>query len=1811
MKNDNGVRRSKWPPAFFLLNLGAIGVWFALFARTGDRELQLVRMTPSGAEVKAEEHDEIVVEFSRPLDPESIDANSLRIRPALPGKAEPAGPNAIRFRPETAIAGATTYTIILSPRLRGRKGELPPRELLEFSTARFAFDAAAPVAFDKDSYTVELAFNQPIRAADLERAIGGEFSRAQRRGGGSNRVTVLGGSTSRKHRVRIGENRSSLILLTLPAGLTGDYGPLGLEKDVRLLFRIAGGDPGGEEAAPPWAHGLEPVTLKPELAFLGMNAEWDGATGSVRVRTTAPLDMDKARGFVSVDPAVPVTFAAGWDGLGILGPFEPGKQYSVTLKAGFPAGEAGKLPADISRRVWFDDMPAAFAFAHGGGFLAPDGLLKVPVSTRNVPELTLGVRKLYPGNLVETLLRDYGDEVETAYSEPEFTKKIDVAGQPNREVETLLDLREIIGGKPSGVYGLEIWRERRRWRSESAVVAITDLGLSGRLGRDHVLAWAMSLAKGEPAAGTTVTVYSNRRQLLGKGVTGESGTVEIALPALPEGEKAALLVAERGEDLSYVRFERDLKPRGGESARGDGYTATYDLFLATERGVYRGGEKVLVSGLLRDADLRALARLPLVVRLTGPDGKVRDEIRAVTDSAGRVAFEASTEPQYAGGLYQLAATLPGQKETLGKALFTLADYIPETLEVAMELGESESVTGSSANIKVRRLAGGGAEGIPLRVLASYRPAPFRPEGWDDWQFGDSRIKPPGEAVRREFTATTDASGASDVAWDNPSLALPAAMLMAVRAEASEPGGRTTSATASATLHNAGFYLGVKEVMTGLRGGESRTVPIAALSPDGTPSDKAAGWKAVLYRVEFSSLLRKRSDGALVYDWVRRESPEAEYAGSFEKGRSELTIQPIAGGGYRLAVDAPGGAGVTSDFHVSGPGASWYGEDPEILEVRLDKNRYQVGDSAALSVSAPFAGMALVAVETDRALSHRLVDFVEGENRVEIPVTAEMRPNAHVSATLVRPVGAEPQWKPHRVYGAARLDMDNLDRRLEVALDTPPFLSPGGSAEITVAVARDGKPVPGAAVTLWGVDEGVLSLTGYKTPSPWEHFTRTRRLSVWEADMYSRLAPELEEWRNGKDPSPGGSEGYDSSRSLNQVTAERVKAAVVFSGDLVADANGRATAKFIVPEFAGELRVMAWAAEADGFGSEEKSVEVKAPAVVLSSWPRFAAPGDSFRVALTVINRSGKDGVAALSCETDDGLDLKLESADIPLGNGEAKTVYALATAMKTGAWKATAAVTMDGETYRDRVELPVRPPALFARSAGIHTVRPGEEVSFTVGSGLLAAGAKVKVMAGSSPELSLTGAMETLLDYPYDCGEQTVSRLAALAFLPDLLALSRPGQVESGEIEALVKSCLARLALLQAGNGGIRMWPNDGDPDFALSAQALYMIAECRAAGFTQAPEGIAADLAEYLGNALDRRLSDGDSKPNAGESEALACLALARFGERRRSALLQLEELAQDNALGGRPFTSPALAFIAEAFAAAGAGDAAVAFFDKHHPGGVDPGMLTDKRIALSAWVSAGLAAGLPEERLASMQYALVKDLNENAGGWNTRECFFVLTALGKYYERFGAPRSGNGLLTLDGEGYSFPIRQGKTWNMLPTGTRVEGRVTEGDLFHIFWTSEGTPENGEVDERDQGISARRSIRTIYGMELDDSSRLVQGEVYEVRIRVAGQADDLVLVDLLPAGLEIENPRLNGREAGLETPDGFGVDHVDIRDDRILVFGSVSGFGEFRYLVRAVTPGEYVWPAHDASRMYDGSVYSVHGRGRLEVAAKKDVIPAE
>jgi uncharacterized protein YfaS (alpha-2-macroglobulin family) len=1519
-------------------------------------------------------------------------------------------------------------------------------------------------------------------------------------------------------------------------------------------------------------------------------------------------------------------------------------------------------------------------FSEVGGYLSPAGLLKVPVSSTNVEKLDLTVDRLYANNLVEYVLNSeyLGDSYYYSGNRRDtrvLSKELAIKGPRNKEVETLLDLRELSGPSPRGVYALGL-REKDSWNHDSTIVVVTDLGLSARLWEGGALVWVTSISGARPLEGVKVTVYSDRRQPLGSGVSDAAGLASVTLAPAPKGEEPALVVAESGQDLSYLNLESGARSRGPASASGRDYLSRgYEVAAFAERGAYRPGDIVHLAGFVRGERCSVPPNIPLEAVILKPNGKKLFSRVVTSDTAGRLVLDAEVPAGAPTGHYSVQWRLPASEEALGGCSFTVADYIPQTLrmKLAAPAGRLPAKDGFKVSAEVKQLFGDSAGGLPVTCRLRFFAVDFQPKGFDGYRFGDLR-RPSGKSKRQEFPATKlDAGGRASFEIPAPAIESPAAVRADVEVEVSEVGGRALAEGLTRDLDPWPFYLGVKPEGDYPAAGRPALFKLAAVAPDGSawkgpgpgqgPAAAPARYKASLYRVTWGSVLRrsrhKGRRGHLEYESTRRDELITAAEGDFAEGRAEARLTPETAGSYRLVVESQSGCAACWDFYVTGYGGSWSAEDPESLQLALDKPNYRPGETARLSVRAPFGGTLRLCVESDRVLEKRVVQLpTGGGGQFDFAVSEAWRPNVHLTAAVVRAAEPEDEWRPHRASGAVALPVDNSDRKIKLELEAPAEVRPGADLELAV------KAPPGTAVVLAAVDEGVLSLTNFRATDPWEFFFGRRRLSVREFDMFSRLAPELSAWKTAKPPAPGGDGGGEGdygaelSRRLNPVEVRRVKTAVLYNGALVAGADGVARAKFKVPEYIGELRVMAAAAEADSFGSVSRALPVKSPLMCRASWPRFLAPGDEFELPVTVFNRTAAGGKVALNLSFEGPLQTAAKlpvEVEVPVGGEVTAKIRLRASGVGKSGARLTAA--LGAETYSESVELAVRPAATFARRGGTVAIEAGKETRVIVEGDYLPGTAKGSLILGGSPVVELSGALNYLLSYPYGCVEQTTSKMVPLVYLRDLAAVSAPDAVGSEEIESLMESGFTRLAMMQTHGGGLSCWPGASEPYPWGSVYAADMLCEARKAGH-KVPEELLDPLMQYLSSGLESwaRAADTDDGRVANPGvAAYACYVLARQGKPPHAWMARLEERFRDEK-AGKDVPATARFHLAAAMLAAGQGQTAKELLADARPTCAlrESGGYLDSPIRETAVLLSVLLDVKPDsEQIPALTERLRREMHLGCWG-TTHENAFALMALGKCARRAGGPGDLTATAVLpDGSERKVPLKEGLHLKDIVPGQSVLVRAEGRGRLYAFWHSEGVPKDGAVKEEDAGISVRREIRTVDGTK-------VQGRLYQVKLTVKASraAENLVITDLLPAGLEIENQELKGssqsqpaaapvRSVPAATPirevipsdtgtgtgtgsyDPYGytssgsssgsslvvaepppppelsVRHVERRDDRLILFADMPvGQGEHRYLVRAVTAGSFVLPPVEASCMYDPGIYSVSGKGKVEVKAQ-------
>jgi alpha-2-macroglobulin len=1130
--------------------------------------------------------------------------------------------------------------------------------------------------------------------------------------------------------------------------------------------------------------------------------------------------------------------------------------------------------------------------------------------------------------------------------------------------------------------------------------------------------------------------------------------------------------------------------------------------------------------------------------------------------------------------------------------------------------------------------------------------------------------------------------------------------LTVSASVTEAGGRAVSATRQVDVDRVSYYVGLKLRDSSPRPGIPANYDVRLVTPAGTVAQVDQPMQATLYRESWNSSY-VYEDGHYHYSSTRLLEPLSKepLTVNISAGVGEGSLTLPQPGNYVLLLRDPQTNGVAS-CEI----ACWYGswednisrDNPQRLQVSvqpiapatfddfiagfdkldlagwLDRfavassksapvDRARIGQRAQVVVRSPFPGRLLLAVETDGVLNTRVIDMPATHIAVPIDVTDACRPNAYVSATVIRGVDPNARWSTHRAFGATRIIIDDSDRRLKVELAAPKEMRPATSLHVDLRVTDDnGASISNAAVTVAAVDEGICLLTNFQTPDPLRFFTANRALGVHWADAFDQLIPEIAAAQSAVGGDESGSIGHQ-----NPVSAKRVKPVALFSGVLHTDADGIAHADFNVPQFTGQLRLMAVASAERRFGSEQATVLVRSPLLVQSSWPRFAAPGDRFSVAMDVFNNSSASGEASVTVELDEGplrfasgvhhnagapfspspgtpgegrggglgsgahlvetpsLTLprstgggnqaaagknKERSLALPLTlrpNGHSLLHFDVIADDRAGIAHAHLIAHFGGESFEENIELPVRPASPPVALGDYMIAKPDAPALVSLPQGMLPGSGKFELRISPQPQLQIPQGLDYLDRYPYGCLEQTTSTLFPLVYLPDIGQRIAPGLFERDRVADKVRVGILRMMSMQTADGGLAMWPGGREAWPWGTVYAAHFLAEAQIAGY-EIPDEFDRQVLSYVRGLLARPEQTEDTL----ETQTYAAYVLALAGKPQRPAMFHLNER-----LLSAP-SHPARFHLALAWLAAGRGDLARALLPRLLP---EPRAARQLNGALGsptrdrALLAMALLAAEPRHpALPELMNRLALEGSHHQ--WrSTQDVAFAVMAIGRYLRLATpqAPYDGAELL-IDGKTIAT-IAKGEplAW-LAPADLSPDAKIqvrTKGaadSVAHVAWLQSGVPLKRPA-AADQGIQIRRRFLDEHGQPLK-SDIVHSGDLVQVELTVkSDQAlEHVVIDDLLPAGLEIENPRLENqasarpvrpsRKSDDDQPQ-LSVTRLDMRDDRLILVADISGghTGTYIYTARAVTVGQFIVPPAQAQCMYDMGISSISDTGMLRV----------
>jgi uncharacterized protein YfaS (alpha-2-macroglobulin family) len=1501
-----------------------------------------------------------------------------------------------------------------------------------------------------------------------------------------------------------------------------------------------------------------------------------------------------------------------------------GERYAIVLRQGLPSAVGESLLKSADYEIYVRDRSPQAHFAGRAYVLPRQGQKGAPLVTVNTAKVSIDVYRVGDRNLLATVNRDdflkpidssRADEIASQDGAKVWSGTMDVASALNEDVVTDFPVLDAVGKLEPGVYVITA----RPWKGaanpadtsgdDSVQLAaqwmvVSDLGLTAISGDDGVHALVQSLGSAGPLSGVELRLVARNNEVLATKTTGADGRVDFD-PGLSRGKGGSapgLLVATLAGDYGFLSLAQNAFDLSDRGVTGRDPPAGLDAFLYTERGVYRSGETVFATALLHDAKGVAKSGLPLTLVVKRPDGVEYRRATVPDQGLGGRAYAIPLLPGSAAGKWSIDAYADPKGDSIGRVEFMLQDYIPERLDFTLHPAKPIIAPGEPVefSLDARFLYGAPASGldvtgaIRLQVVEGAELAGF--PGYvagladDDFTTIESQFSDKVE---------TDDKGHADLSVELPEGASTRPLQAKLIVDVGEPGGRTVERTLVLPVRAKSVTVGVKKDFdASLSAGDVATFEAIAVAPDGARiAGKGAAWS--LYQVT-NDYQWFNADGRWSYESVKSSKRIASGTINIGADAPAKFSGRVGWGAHRLDIKTLDGEETSVAFDVGWSGTAG-ADTPDNVVVTLDKTNYTAGEEAKLRIASAFAGKATVALVGDKIERFIDVELVSGDNVVPFAVGADWGPGAYAVALTHRPLDVGAKRMPGRALGVAWFAIDRGSHALDVKLDAPQLTRPRQSMTLPIHVAGLA-PGEEAHATVSAVDVGILNLTGFKTPDPGAYFFGQRKLPVEIRDLWGMLIDGMQgeagAIHTGGDAS-GGVEG-------NLPTQEPL---ALFSGVIKVDDQGNASVSFDLPAFNGSVRLTAVAWSKDKVGSAQADVTVRDSVVVAATLPRFLNVGDRSEMHVDIDNVEGDAGEYKLDLDIHGPLtaDADAMTKSVRLDLHQRKSVAMPIAAAGIGVAELDLRLTgpKTDLTQHFRLGIASGAPDSYRRTVtplpggGSQTISGDLLADFIPGTGSIA------ISASPFGALDATALLAALQRYPYGCSEQTVSVAMPLLYVNRLASIEHLGV--DPDLDGRINQAIERELGRQSASGAFGMWSADSNDDDAwLDAFVTDFLTRARERNF--------AVPSQAFDQALDRLRNEVVNAPEPTKDNAAAiAYALYVLARNGRPVIGDLRYLT-DAKLEAFPTPlakaqlAAALAMLGDQARAAGAFGAALKALDAERDSGSRPdyGSRLRDAAAVLALVAEAKLGNIESDAIARAG-AVLEQARAERSFLSTQEMNWMTLAAEGLAEHASLAQ-----FRVDGEPVKGALYRRWSGAALPGQSIVIANAGQNPAQLVVSVS-GAPIEPDPAVAD-GYAIERSFYKLDGTKLDALQSMAQNDRVVVSLKVTeaqARYARLLVVDRLPAGLEIDNPALvdgGSVEAFSWLSKDAEPAHTEYRDDRfVAAFDRAEGQSAFitmAYVVRAVAPGRYIYPPATAEDMYDPDRYGRTAFGELEVKAK-------
>ena len=1318
----------------------------------------------------------------------------------------------------------------------------------------------------------------------------------------------------------------------------------------------------------------------------------------------------------------------------------------------------------------------------------------------------------------------------------------------------------------------------------------------------------------KPVAKAQVTIYNFQLQPIGKGETNGEGLVEITPKGVPfiavaeaDKQKAYVRVVD-GEEQSVSRFDV-----GGKDIQ-KGLTG----FIYGERGVWRPGDTQHISFMLEDREKRIPDKHPVALEIYNPRGQFYTKMISTQGTNGFYTFAMPTQADDPTGLWNAYVKVGGTAFHKSLRIETIK---PNRLKITLALPTILQASSKDvyAPLTSSWLTGATASRLKAKVEMSLSKVNTQFKNYGQYLFNNPATD--FTTVRADvFNGVLDAEGRAGVNIQLPvATGAPGMLNATLTTRVFEPGGDASIYSQTVPFSPFTSYVGInlnqpkgKYIETD----KDHVFDIVTVNDQGQPVNRS-NLEYKIYRISWSWWWENGEESFGTY--INNSSITPVASGNLQttggKASFKFRINYPDWGRYLVYVkDRESGHATGGTVYIDWP--DWRGRsnktDPsgiKMLAFSLDKDSYEIGETATAIIPAAAGGRALVSLENGSTVLQQqwLEVSDQGDTKLTFKITPEMAPNVYLHISLLQPHAQTVNDLPIRMYGIAPVFVTNRQTILQPQIKMPEVLRPETDFNVTVS-EKSGKPM---TYTLAIVDDGLLDLTNFKTPDPWNEFYAREALGIRTWDMYDDVLGA-----SGGRYSSLFSTGGDVSLKPADAKANRFKPVVKFIGPFYLAKGKQQTHTLKLPMYVGSVRTMVVAGQDGAYGNAEKTAFVRTPLMLLSTLPRVLSTQEEITVPVNVFAMENQVKNVTVSLEAS-GAGVQITgnrqqslTFDQP---GDQLAYFTLKTGSKTG--KATIHLTAsgNGQQTKETIEIEVRNPNPVVTLRNSQWIEAGQEaeLSYTL-AGSSSANNQVQLEVSRIPSVDISRRFDFLYNYQHHCTEQLTSKALPLLFVSQFKAVD---EQEAEKIKTNVQEAIRQIYARQLPNGGFVYWPGNAVADEWITSYTGMFLTLAQEKGYAVHPNVLNKWKRFQRAAAQNWRMPQEASNWQIWQSElqqAFRLYTLALAGAPEYGAMNRMKE-------------QPGLSIQAKWRLAA-----AYALTGKMKPAGE---LVYNAETTVIPYSSMNLIYGSSDRDEAMILETLIlmkrdrdalqqaKKVSQNLAQENwfsTQSTAFALMAMGRLAEQLSG--------TLD---FTW------SWN----GKQQPAVKSAKAVFEKEIAT--SPKSGTVSVKNQGKGAL-SVDLITRTQLlndtlpaiADNIRLdvkytdMAGSPISVEdIRqgtdfmsavtlsnISGTSDysNLALTHIIPSGWEIYNERMivpeasssNSNEANTPESSADKYTYKDIRDDRVLTYFDLRRGESKTFTVRlqATYAGNFILPAIQCEAMYDAAVQARTKAGRTTVS---------